>query len=306
MNSILRRKFLKRLANSPVLQVGFCLPKTHTLGSLIWPAGVAVKDLIGGALRLVAKPAFPSKFSTVIGSLLFGVAVTYGLGEAQATLFDRGGGLLYDDVLNVTFLQDANYAKTSGYDEDGLMDWTTANTWAADLDYGGYSNWRLASVTPVSADWNYSYSSNGITDYGYNITSPHSELSFMYYVNLGLKGYYSPEGIYRPDFGVFSNGTGSRSAGDQVNVGLVNNLKANFYWTGTTYVPSPANGAWFFDANSGYQHIDLQQNQFHAWAVLDGDVVVAVPEPDIFASLLAGLAFLGVAAKRRRKQKHTA
>ena len=40
-------------------------------------------------------------------------------GAAQAALHDRGGGLVYDDVLNVTWLQDANYAQTSGYDADG-------------------------------------------------------------------------------------------------------------------------------------------------------------------------------------------
>ena len=33
---------------------------------------------------------------------------------AQAQLFNRGGGLIYDSVQNVTWLADANYAKTSG------------------------------------------------------------------------------------------------------------------------------------------------------------------------------------------------
>ena len=33
-------------------------------------------------------------------------------GTAQAALVDRGNGLLYDNVLNLTWLQDANYAKT--------------------------------------------------------------------------------------------------------------------------------------------------------------------------------------------------
>jgi hypothetical protein len=33
----------------------------------------------------------------------------------NAQLIDRGGGLIYDNVLDVTWLQDANYAKTSGY-----------------------------------------------------------------------------------------------------------------------------------------------------------------------------------------------
>ena len=50
--------------------------------------------------------------------LLAGISLS---GAAQAALFDRGGGLIYDDVLNVTWLQDANYAKTSGYDADGDM-----------------------------------------------------------------------------------------------------------------------------------------------------------------------------------------
>ena len=29
----------------------------------------------------------------------------------------------YDTALNITWLADANYAKTSGYDADGLMNW---------------------------------------------------------------------------------------------------------------------------------------------------------------------------------------
>jgi len=53
-------------------------------------------------------------------ALLAGIALS---GAAQATLIDRGGGLIYDDVLNITWLQDANYAMTSGYDADGRMNW---------------------------------------------------------------------------------------------------------------------------------------------------------------------------------------
>ena len=84
--------------------------------------------------------------------------VTAGLlasGAAQATLFDRGGGMIYDSDLNITWLADANYAQTSGYDADGRMNWGAANTWADNLVYGGYSDWRL----PTSD-----------TCYGYNCT----------------------------------------------------------------------------------------------------------------------------------------
>jgi hypothetical protein len=63
----------------------------------------------------------------LILALLAGVALS---GAAQAALHDRGGGLIYDDVLKVTWLQDANYAKTSGYDADGKMTWVNAVAWA--------------------------------------------------------------------------------------------------------------------------------------------------------------------------------
>ncbi len=74
-------------------------------------------------------------------------------GLAQATLLDRGGGLIYDDVLNITWLQDSNYAQTSGFDADGRMNWSDANTWAAGLSYFDSYNQRrrthcLALVTP--------------------------------------------------------------------------------------------------------------------------------------------------------------
>ena len=136
------------------------------------------------------------KFSTLLAAA--GLMVS---GAAHATLFDRGGGLLYDDVLKVTWLQDANYAKTSGYDADGRMNWAAANAWADGLVYHDsvrdvdWSDWRLARISPMGSDWDETYSTNGSTDNGYNITSAKSELAYMYYVNLGLKGYYSPTGV---------------------------------------------------------------------------------------------------------------
>ncbi|MFC1857036.1 hypothetical protein ACFL9U_03300 [Thermodesulfobacteriota bacterium] len=53
----------------------------------------------------------------------------------KAQLWDRGGGLIYDDILNVTWLQDANYARSSGYDVDGKMTWYEATEWAENLVY---------------------------------------------------------------------------------------------------------------------------------------------------------------------------
>ena len=49
----------------------------------------------------------------------------------------------YDTTLDITWLVDANYAMTSGYDSDGLMNRVAATTWANNLTLGGYDDRRL-------------------------------------------------------------------------------------------------------------------------------------------------------------------
>ena len=53
-----------------------------------------------------------------------------------ASLVNRGGGLIYDTALNITWLQDANFAKSSAYSVDGLMTWADAMSWVSNLNYG--------------------------------------------------------------------------------------------------------------------------------------------------------------------------
>jgi len=67
---------------------------------------------------------------------------------APANLVDLGNGLVYDQVLDVTWLQDANYARTSGHSPDGLMTFGDASTWVANLNYGGTRGWRLPTFDP--------------------------------------------------------------------------------------------------------------------------------------------------------------
>jgi hypothetical protein len=104
--------------------------------------------------------------------------------SSNAALFDRGGGLLYDDVLDITWLQDANYAMTSGYDADGLLSFVDATLWADQLVYHDsvrnvdYDDWRLTSnfddEKPFHYGWWYLNGDPTPT------SGPHTELSYMY------------------------------------------------------------------------------------------------------------------------------
>jgi hypothetical protein len=118
---------------------------------------------------------------------------------ADAALIDRGTGMIYDTELGITWLQDANYAQTSGYDSDGLMNWDDAMIWANQLAYGGYSDWRLPKVDPVDGEsYNNTQTYDGSTDRSYNISAPNSvypythasEMAYMYYNNLNNTGRY--------------------------------------------------------------------------------------------------------------------
>ena len=131
-------------------------------------------------------------------SLFFGVS-----GVTNAALWDRGGGLIYDDVLDITWLQDANYAQTSGHDSDGYMTWWGAMAWADQLVYQGYEDWRLPQTLPVNGtSYDYTLAYDGSSDRGYNISAPDSayigstgsEMAYMYYNNLENLGYYDTSG----------------------------------------------------------------------------------------------------------------
>lgn len=248
-------------------------------------------------------------------------------GVADATLYNRGNGLIYDDVLNITWLQDANYAKTSGYaaanlendggyDDifaDGRMGWDAAMTWADQLVYGGYSDWRLPTITDTGTPGCSFYAYSG-TDCGYNVqiadtsTTPatvYTELAHMYYTNLGLKSYYDPFGNYQPDWGVFGNGTCNSidcSSFGQNDVGLIKNLQAYVYWSSTEYAFYTPHIAWLFYAGYGIQYAYFKDNYYYAWAVRPGDVAAAspsIPEPGSLALVGLGLAGLGWARRRR-------
>ena len=66
--------------------------------------------------------------------------------EPGGPLIDRGFGLIYDVDRNITWLQDANYARTGGRSRDGQMTWDDAMSWVASLDIFGVKGWRLPTA----------------------------------------------------------------------------------------------------------------------------------------------------------------
>lgn len=223
---------------------------------------------------------------------LLGIILVFSFSSiANAALWDRGGGLIYDDVLEITWLQDANYAQTSGYDDslygydtDGLMVWWfRAVEWADQLVYGGYDDWRL----PTTVDGVYEVGYDGTTTAGYNITT--SEMGYMYYVNLGNVGAFS---LYK--------GPNPPGTWGLENTGPVINLRTlHPYWSGTENVDQGSSlNAWIFNFYDGGQTIGAKAgNAFFAWAVRDGDVD-AVPIPG--ALWLLGSGLVGLIGIRRK------
>ena len=211
----------------------------------------------------------------------------------------------YDTVLMITWLADANYAQTSGSDADGLMDWASANSWAASLDpySSGISGWRLPDTNPVDgAAYDYNFYYDGTTDKGYNISAPGttyagstgSEMAHMFYTTLG-------------NLGICDSSTASTCTGPQAGYGLSNtgpftNIQSDYYyWSGTEDMPATTN-AFVFNFGWGLQQYQgTTSSYYYAWAVHSGDVGAAVvPVPAavwLFGSGLAGL--LGMAGGKR-------
>jgi len=196
---------------------------------------------------------------------------------AQASLVDRGGGLIYDTDLNITWLADANV--------NGLITWDDAMTWASDLSYYDsvrdvtYTDWRLP--TTLQPDPTCNYQSNGVSG-GFNCTG--SEMGHLFYTELGGTANSSILSSIDPDVALF-----------------MNIQSDSFYWSGTA-LASNSLYAWVFFFNGGAQDALDKGNAYggYAWAVHSGDVA-AVPVPG--ALWLFGSGLIGLAAIVRRKKE---
>lgn len=257
-------------------------------------------------------PPFPSRWlgaltvamvATLMTAPAAHAAAVAGQGTWETTLQGRnldgnmanGFEAYYDTALDITWLADANHAKTSGFDADGMLSWSSATAWAAGLNVNGITGWRLPTMVDTGTAGCAGLANSG-TDCGYNVAPGTSEMVHMFYVTLGNKASVSPTGAAQAGAGL-------------VNTGSFLNAQTGPYWLGTPYVSTTSGNGWFFGTGKGIQNVAGVSNNYFAWAVHSGDVALtsgvpatsaaAVPEPESLALALAGVGI--TLAMRRRK-----
>lgn len=183
-----------------------------------------------------------------------------------AELYDVGTNLVYDSSLDITWLKDANYPKTSGAaraHSSGYMTWQDAVNWVNDLEYGGATEWRLPSA--YESDLSGPYSGFG----------PYGELGKMFYNYLGNNQY---------DF--HTKFTKINSLGSLISF---DNIQMGGYWT-STVAGYGANYRWTFNFFTGASDYVLKDGApKYVWPVHDGNIGTEIPD----TTSLYAITFMG-------------
>ncbi len=186
-----------------------------------------------------------------------------------------GGQAVYDDVLDITWLTDANIAASETFGVSGIltgggMHWDTALEWIDAMNaavYLGFSNWRLPHMDVNGDGTVIECSFGGIAGCSDN------EMGHLYWES----------GITAASPGTFSG------------------LQSNQHWSdleGTDF----ANTAWAINFGSGNNNsgVSFQNNNFFTLVVHDGNLS-QVPVPLPAAVWLLGSVLLGLAGFGKKK-----
>jgi hypothetical protein len=205
-------------------------------------------------------------FSLFLFVSFFSISTT-----VHAALIDRGDGMIYDDVLDVTWLQDATYL--SNYYLDAL-------DWVEHLEHAGYDDWRLPAVI----------ASDGPDGQGNILNVTESEVSHLMIQTLGNTVNPAPPlgtpSVELSSCGPFLDLTYEGCGGEHYD---------HPWWLAAS-AEGPDLTYWTYNIWAGEHRPHHTSHQGFVWAVRDGDV--AVPEPSIFMLFAIGLAGLGLTGRK--------
>ena len=197
---------------------------------------------------------------------------------SHAALVSRAGGtMVYDTDLDITWLADANYSATSGYDDDGLMTFNTAKTWANQLVYAGFTEWRLATIDRDDP----TCGQQSVIGYRFGFNCSGGEYGHLFHTELGGITHQYIIDSSDPDVSLFTN------------------IMEGVYWA-DTYMSSVSSNDQYgvFKFYNGEQNAATVNIFYYAWAVHDGDIgAVTVPA----AVWLFGSGLLGLIRIARKK-----
>jgi hypothetical protein len=212
------------------------------------------------------------KKTRILGTLC-AVLFSFVTVSANAALVSRlGGAAAYDDVLDITWLTDA--------DLSGANAWDNQVAWANSLNTSNHlgfnTGWRLASMSVAAGLPTGTTTSVIDCSTATELACRDNELGYMFYRNMGGNS--------------LDDKTGNQTVG-----GVLLTDVQSAYWSGTEL---GSINAWFFGYFNGLQAVNGKPGNFDGWAVRAGDVAVPVPAAVwLFGSGLMGL--LGLARRKK-------
>lgn len=224
--------------------------------------------------------AVPGRNALAALALLISLSANAGLTAVDIDGdWSNGHEGVYDDVLDITWLANANLAVTeafgvAGVQANGTMAWDIAQTFIGAMNaedsgagYLGVNSWRQVS-------------SSGCTSTSDPCDDIDDELGYHFYQNFGAE-----------------QGSPVTQGANTQSLELFGGIEVSFYWTGTETFPG-AGTAWAFNTNTGNQIGNTKIAKHYVWPVAPGMVgtpqPVNVPVLPIWAFILLGLTLAGI------------